>query len=69
MKYVVDIDALKGCLDCIDCIKVNGGYYIEITIIKEFIDRFPKESLNDFLEFINANKVCSPESNDLVSDK
>ena len=47
MKYIIDIDAFRECLDCIDCIKVNGGYYIEISILKEFIDRFPKDTIED----------------------
>jgi hypothetical protein len=68
MKYIVDTDALKGCLDCVDCIKVNGGYYIEITIIKEFIDRFPKESLKDFLDFLSS-QTSKPTLYDLLPDK
>lgn len=59
MKYVVDIDALKDCLDCLDYRYINGNYYIDVSVLKEFIDRFPKESLNDFLEFINANKCVN----------
>jgi UDP-N-acetylenolpyruvoylglucosamine reductase len=46
MKYVVDVDALIECLDCVDSIKVNGAYYIEVQLLKEFIQRFPKEKVN-----------------------
>ena len=46
MKYVVDVDAFIECLDCVDSIKVNGAYYIEVSLLKEFIQRFPKEKVN-----------------------
>lgn len=46
MKYVVDVDAFIECLDCVDSIKVNGAYYIEVSLLKEFITRFPKEKVN-----------------------
>jgi hypothetical protein len=45
MKYVVDVDALLECLDCVDSIKVNSEYYIEVPLLKEFIQRFPKEKV------------------------
>ena len=46
MKYVLDVDAFIECLDCVDSIKVNGAYYIEVPLLKEFIQRFPKEKIN-----------------------
>lgn len=46
MKYVVDVDAFIECLDCVDNIKVNGEYYINVPLLKEFIQRFPKEKVN-----------------------
>ena len=45
MKYIMDIDAFVECLDCIDSIKVNGEYFISVPVIKEFINRFPKDKL------------------------
>ena len=44
MKYVVDINALIECLDCLDSIRVNGELYISIPLLKEFINRFPKDA-------------------------
>lgn len=46
MKYVIDIDALLDCLDCIDSIKVNGEFYVALPLLKEFIARFPKDKVN-----------------------
>jgi hypothetical protein len=45
MKYIVDIDALIECLDCVDSISVNGERYIQKHLLKEFLLRFPKDTL------------------------
>lgn len=45
MKYVIDVDAFIECLDCVDSIKVNGDLYVAIPLLKEFIQRFPKEKV------------------------
>ena len=47
MKYIVDIDALIECLDCVDNISVNGERYIQKHLLKEFLLRFPKEALQE----------------------
>ena len=46
MMYVVDGDAFVECLDCLDSIRVNGELYVAIPLLKEFIQRFPKEKIN-----------------------
>ena len=55
MKYVVDVDAFIECLDCVDSIKVNGEYYINVPLLKEFIQRFPKDKINS--EYTDYNTV------------
>lgn len=45
MKYIIDIDALSECLDCIDGIKINGEIYIQLGLIQEFLKRFPKDTV------------------------
>jgi hypothetical protein len=45
MKYVIDIDALIDCLDCVRSIRTNGDDYISIPTLKAFIDSFPKDKL------------------------
>ena len=47
MKYVIDIDALNDCLDCLEMIKINGELYVSTKLAKEFIKRFPKDPLED----------------------
>ena len=47
MKYVVDIDAFVECLDCIDSIKINGELYVALPVLKEFINRFPKDKVKE----------------------
>jgi hypothetical protein len=56
MKYVVDIDALLECLDCVDSIKVNGDYYVAVPLLKEFIDRFPKDKIESEYREITLSK-------------
>lgn len=46
LKYVIDVDAFIECLDCVDSIRVNGDLYVAIPLLKEFIQRFPKEKVN-----------------------
>ncbi len=50
MNYIIDIEALKNCLELIPKCKVNGEPYVGLEIVKEMIDRFPKEELGDFVE-------------------
>ena len=46
MKYIIDVDALKECLDLlprsysdVDCVDLND--------VKKMIDRFPKDEVKD----------------------
>lgn len=59
MKYVVDIDALLDCVDCIDSIKVNGDLYVAIPLLKEFINRFPKDKIESEYREITLSKEAS----------
>lgn len=43
MKYVIDTNALKDCLDLIKSVEVNGHDYVAVHNVKLLIDRFPKE--------------------------
>ena len=45
MKYMVDIDALKDCLDMLECIEFGGSNYVAVRDVKRFIDKFPKDQL------------------------
>lgn len=46
MRYIVDLDAFVECLDCLHSVNVNGKDYICVALIKEFVDRFPKEPID-----------------------
>lgn len=41
--YIVDIEALKDCLELIPQCKVNGVPYVCLEFVYMMIDRFPKE--------------------------
>ena len=47
MKYVVDLDGLKDCLSFIHSIKVNGEPMVYLSDVKNFIDMFPKDKVED----------------------
>lgn len=47
MRYIVDIDALRACLELTPQCKVNGEPYVNLEIVKEMIDRFPKDEIKD----------------------
>lgn len=42
MKYIIDIDALKECLDLLPTSYSDIGY-VELEDVFKMIDRFPKE--------------------------
>lgn len=46
MKYVVDIDALKSCLDLLPTSCSDIGH-VDLEDVKKMIDRFPKEEVED----------------------
>ena len=46
MKYVIDIDALKDCLNFTAFTKVNGKPTAFLDDVKMLIDKFPKDSLD-----------------------
>lgn len=65
MKYVVDTDALLECLDCVDSIKVNGEYYVAVPLLKEFINRFPKDKIESEYREINLCKESQVSIKDI----
>lgn len=46
MKYIVDIDALKDCLDLLPTSCSDVGY-VDLNDVKKMIDRFPKEEVKE----------------------
>lgn len=47
MKYVIDADALKSCLELLEVpARVCGCDLVRIDDVKELIDRFPKGSFD-----------------------
>ena len=43
MKYIIDIDALKDCLEFVSFANLNGKPAAYLDDVRIFIDRFPKE--------------------------
>lgn len=49
MKYIIDIDALKDCLDLLPTSYSDIGY-VDLIDVKKLIDRFPKEEVTEKLK-------------------
>lgn len=47
MKYVIDVDAFMDCLDCLDSMLINGTLCVELPLLKEFVNRFPKDKVKE----------------------
>lgn len=47
MKYVIDLDALKDCMDLLRREKSGGLVSVYLMDVKELIERFPKEIYTD----------------------
>lgn len=48
MKYIVDLDSFKACLDLIYKPAVIDGYaLVRLEDVKDFIDTFPKETVDN----------------------
>ena len=46
MKYIVDIDALKDCLELLPSSYSEIGY-VDLNDVIKMIDRFPKEKVKE----------------------
>lgn len=59
MNYIIDIDALKECLDLLPTSFSDIGY-VELKDVYKMIDRFPKEKYpNECMDMLlrEANKA------------
>lgn len=46
-KYIVDIDAMIKCCDFLSMGKLNGDNYTYVQNVKAFIERFPKDKVEE----------------------
>ena len=60
MKYIIDIDALKECLDLLPTSYSDIGS-VELSDVKKMIDRFPKEKY-DFQFYNQDEGACKEET-------
>ena len=59
-KCIIDVDALKECLDFVAFSKINGNPVAFVDDVRKFIDKFPKDPLNLYMsELINEGGACS----------
>ncbi len=58
MKYIIDIDALKNCLDLLPVSYSDIGC-VDLDDVKKMIDRFPKDKIdNNDATRINPFEIC-----------
>ena len=46
MKYIIDLDALKDCLELL-AVPRKKDNFVDVEAVKKMIDKFPKEELNE----------------------
>ena len=48
MKYIIDLDAFKDCLDVLPApVNYGGNQMVYLEDVKKFIDKFPKEKYKE----------------------
>ncbi len=52
MKYIVDIDSLIDSIECIRVMNINGDIWAPLSLVQEFIRRFPKDPIETLSEEI-----------------
>ena len=58
MKYIIDIDALKGCLDLLER-SYSDFDYVSLSDVKKMIDRFPKDEIEyNNVEHMSLFETC-----------
>lgn len=58
MKYIIDLDALKNCLDLLPTSYSDPGC-VDLCDVKKMIDQFPKDKVNDnFKDKANTFNTC-----------
>ena len=67
MKYIIDINALKDCLDLLPTSCSDIGC-VELSDVKKMIDKFPKEKYgNEYMDMLekiaslNEEIVCNTQ--------
>lgn len=45
-KYLVDIDALKDCMELLETVRVNGNRCVALHNVQLLIDHFPKDPVD-----------------------
>ena len=56
MKYIIDLDALKLCLDLLPTSYSDIGS-VELHDVKSLIDAFPKDKVNNNEPYINTRSI------------
>ena len=72
MKYIIDVDLLKDCLDLIyKPVTYSGNPCVYLNDVKEMIDKFPKDKYDTgHKEQLNATTETSISvNNDILNGK
>lgn len=57
-KYIIDLDAFIDCLDMTSMGKINGHDYTYLQNVRAFIERFPKQQIEETINVHVENDVC-----------
>lgn len=56
-KYIVDMDALLDCCDFLSLGKLNDMQYTYVDNVRAFIQRFPKDKVEETIIFEVKNNI------------
>ena len=56
-KYIIDLDAFIDCLDMISMGKINGHDYTYLQNVRAFIERFPKQQIEETINIHVENDI------------
>lgn len=56
-KYIVDIDSMIQCCEFLSIGKMNGEHWTYVQNVKAFIDRFPKDKVEETIEVDITRKI------------
>ena len=64
MKYIVDLDGLKACLDLVFKPAVMEGYaLVRLEDVKSLVDKFPKDEYKPTKEITTLKPVLDENGN------
>jgi len=56
-KYIIDLDAFIDCLEMTSMGKINGYDYTYLQNVRAFLERFPKQKIEEIINVHVENDI------------